>query len=224
MHGSITLQGPEAVDVPVLQAAALPKLDAGFGFLSAPVVEQALVLQAPVIGSPAQPAQPTTVAAPAQDTRQASPASRPVTLGAPAEPADPQHSPSGLRTAVPEAAVGSAVPAWEPARVDCNGAPVEEPAWMPLAVDQGAVQHPKAGPGFRAGSQQAALLRSQVRVCIYLRGKGMSLCSDSSASVSGHKTSALLCRERGSCTGSEEPQGTASAPQSWADPYPTQSS
>ena len=33
-------------------------------------------------------------------------------------------------------------------------------------------------------------------MCAYLRGKGMLLCSDSNASVSGHKSSALLCRER----------------------------
>ena len=164
MHKSMTLQGPEVTDVPVLQAAALPKLDAGFGFLSAPVVEQAPVPPAPVMGSPAQPAQAATVAAPAQDTSQASPASTPALPGAPPEPADPQHRPSGLRTAVPEAAVGSEVPAWEPTNVDRDGAPVTEPAWVPFVVGQGGVHQSEAGPGSRPGSQQAALSSSQVSV------------------------------------------------------------
>lgn len=205
MHNSITLQGRDVAHVPVLQAAALPKLDAGFGFLSAPVVEQAPVAQAPVMGSLAQPAQPAIVAA--EDTQQASPASRQALPGAPAEPADPQHSPSGLRTAVPEAAVGSKVPALAPARVDHNGAPAEEPAWMPLVVDFGGVQHSQANPGSCAGSEQAALLRSQVRVCIPQRRRSLALQRQQRVSVRSQVQCFAVERE-------EAPPGNASAPRS----------
>ena len=173
-------------DVCGLQAAALPKLDAGFGFLSAPIVEQAPVPQASLMGSPAQPAQPVIVAAPAQDTQQASLISRLALPGAPAEPADPQHRPSGLCTAVPEAAAGSGVPAWEPARVDHDGAPVTEPAWMSLVAQEG-LQHPEAGPGSRTGSQQAALSRSQVRVCIPQRTRLVALQRQLRFSATSHK-------------------------------------